>query len=52
MKTLIHMMLVLGVVALTACTQPETYPVSGDTCGPEDPVLELDAADCRMPGMI
>lgn len=31
---------------LAACTEPGTYPVSGEECGPEDPVLELDASDC------
>ncbi|MEX0320333.1 MULTISPECIES: hypothetical protein [unclassified Ruegeria] len=31
---------------LAACTEPETYPVSGEECGPTDPVQELDASDC------
>ena len=31
---------------LAACTEPGTYPISGEECGPDDPVLELDASDC------
>ncbi|UWQ82088.1 hypothetical protein [Leisingera caerulea] len=31
---------------LAACNEPGTYPVSGEECGPDDPVLELDASDC------
>ncbi len=52
MKTLIQTLLLLGVLGLGACTQPDTYPVTGETCGPDDPVLELDAADCGTPGLI
>ena len=25
----------------------EKYPVSGEDCGPEDPVKSLDASDCN-----
>ncbi len=52
MKTLRQTLLVLGLLGVAACTQPGTYPVSGETCGPEDPVLELDAADCGTPGLM
>lgn len=33
---------------LAACAKPDQYPLSGQECGPEDPVQELDAsiADC------
>ncbi|MES0828339.1 hypothetical protein [Ruegeria sp. SCP11] len=34
---------------LSACEKDvETYPVSGEQCGPEDPVKTLDAADCNI----
>ncbi|MEW2918918.1 hypothetical protein AB1A64_17780 [Ruegeria sp. ANG10] len=34
---------------LSACEKDtETYPVSGEQCGPEDPVKTLDAADCDI----
>ncbi len=38
----------VAIFALSACTEPETYPISGEECGPEDPVLDVDAsmADC------
>ncbi|MGB0499097.1 MAG: hypothetical protein ACPGID_12220 [Rubricella sp.] len=37
-------LLMLALIAgLTACTT-ETYPVSGEECGPEDPVQDLDAS--------
>lgn len=34
---------------IPACTDPETYPVSGEKCGPDDPVRTLDARDCVPP---
>ncbi|MCV3271156.1 hypothetical protein [Roseobacter sinensis] len=52
MKTWIQALLLIGSLGLVACTQPETYPISGETCGPDDPVLDLDAADCGTPGLI
>lgn len=36
-------------MVLSGCQKPGTYPVSGQECGPEDPVKELDAADCYAP---
>ncbi|MEX0350040.1 MAG: hypothetical protein AB3N15_11505 [Paracoccaceae bacterium] len=40
---------VAALALLGACTKEGTYPVSGDQCGPEDPVQTLDAADCYIP---
>jgi hypothetical protein len=34
-------------LALAACTQPTTYPVSGAPCDPDDPVQ--DVANCIPP---
>ncbi|WP_169730805.1 MULTISPECIES: hypothetical protein [Leisingera] len=34
---------------LAACTAPDTYPISGEECGPSDPVQDLDASDCLTP---
>lgn len=33
---------------LSGCEGPDKYPISGEDCGPDDPVKELDAsiADC------
>ena len=35
-------------LALTGCTAPDRYPVSGEACAADDPVLELDAGDCTI----
>ncbi len=39
----------LGVTA--ACTDTDTYPITGAECGPEDPVKTIDAANCDVPGI-
>lgn len=49
MSAMSRLFLVLvSTLALTACETPDHYPVSGQECGPEDPVLDVDAsmADC------
>ena len=36
---------------LSACTEPQTsYPVSGEQCGPGDPVQTVDASFCPPSG--
>ncbi len=50
LKTLSAFAAVLALMA--ACTAPNTYPVSGEECGPSDPVKELDASDCAIPGAV
>ena len=40
---LFSLCLMLG---LMGCEQQDTYPISGEDCGPEDPVQTLDASDC------
>lgn len=32
--------------ALGACTGPGRYPVSGEACGPNDPVRDMNAPSC------
>ena len=41
-------LLLMFVVLLGAagCTDPGRYPISGEECKPDDPVLDLDANDC------
>ena len=39
---------VLLALGLSACATPETYPISGEECGPEDAVQTLDT-DCGVP---
>jgi hypothetical protein len=51
MKTLITLALFGTLLAATGCTQPGQYPVSGQECGPGDPVQDLDINDCTVPGV-
>ena len=42
--------LVMVALAVAGCAEGR-YPVSGETCGPRDPVKTLDANDCKvLPG--
>lgn len=41
---------ILVAAALAACTPPDHYPISGETCSEGDPVQELNAEDCAVPG--
>lgn len=31
---------------LAGCENEGKYPISGEECGPDDPVQSLDASDC------
>jgi len=42
--------LVLIAAALSACTPPETYPVTGAECHEGDPVQDMETVDC-IPSM-
>ncbi|RLK00471.1 hypothetical protein [Ruegeria conchae] len=43
-------LLVASSVILAGCEkEAETYPITGEQCGPEDPVKTLDAEDCYIP---
>ncbi|MEI4232250.1 hypothetical protein [Roseovarius sp. D22-M7] len=49
MASIVKLASVLGTVLLVAgCATPDRYPVSGEECGPEDPVRTMDtgATDC------
>ncbi len=46
MRTLSALLFVLG---LAACEAPKDYPVSGEECGPADPVQTLSADNCGAP---
>ena len=39
----------LALVLVVSCAEEGKYPISGEACGPDDPVLTLDAADCTVP---
>ena len=34
------------ILGLMGCEKEGTYPITGEECGPNDPVQTLDAADC------
>ena len=40
---------VLVTLALLGCSAPGHYPMSGDTCGPQDPVLKMQDCDFMVP---
>lgn len=36
----------LAAALLAACAEEGTYPLSGESCAPDDPVIGMDAGDC------
>ncbi len=44
--------MLLVMVMLSACTEPKTYPISGQECGPDDPVKKMDASIGSCPSSI
>jgi hypothetical protein len=50
MNRTIFILLLAATLGLSACEATGQYPVSNDQCGPADPVKQLDAADCIVPG--
>lgn len=43
-------LLVASAAILAGCEKDSnTYPISGEQCGPDDPVKTLDAEDCYIP---
>ncbi len=46
----IRLLALLAVLGLAACEpEQETYPVSGQECGPNDPVQDFGGTDCISP---
>lgn len=50
MNRLLTLALLVATLGLTGCAETGSYPVGGAQCGPTDPVQQLDAADCVVPG--
>ncbi len=46
MRRCIHAALLSAPLVLAGCEDDGKYPVSGEDCSAEDPVLTLDASDC------
>jgi hypothetical protein len=42
--------LLLMAAALAACTEPGSYPGSGEPCGEDDPVRGIRAGECLPAG--
>lgn len=47
-RVFVTWMALTALVALLSACAPAagTYPISGEECGPDDPVKTLDASDC------
>ena len=50
MSRILTLLILAASLGLSACAATGTYPVSDEQCGPTDPVKNLDAADCMVPG--
>lgn len=50
MSRILTLLMLAATLGLSACSGTGTYPLSDDQCGPTDPVKDLDAADCVVPG--
>ena len=49
MKLISALVLVLALFGFAGCTDPAHYPISGQECGPDDPVKDLSPSDCLPP---
>jgi hypothetical protein len=49
MNHLLRICLLTLTLAVLGCTEPGHYPISDKDCGPNDPVLDLNVADCTAP---
>ena len=49
MRPSLQLFALLAAIGLAACTEAETYPLSGEECAPDDPVHQISAADCVSP---
>lgn len=47
MKRLLQIALAMIVLGISGCTDGK-YPISGESCAPDDPVKTLDAHDCTV----
>ncbi|MDJ1008772.1 MAG: hypothetical protein QNJ13_13230 [Paracoccaceae bacterium] len=43
-------MTIAALALLAGCTEPDTYPVSGEECAPDDPVQTIEVFECDVPG--
>ena len=50
MTKLTYIVILVAFTALAGCTDDKHYPVSGEECGPADPVKEIETLDCVPAG--
>lgn len=50
MSRLVTVLFLATAFGLSACAQTGTYPLGKDQCKPSDPVQEMHANDCMVPG--
>ena len=48
-KPMFLLLALFTTLGLAAWSDPDTYPLSGEACGPADPVQELSGDDCVSP---
>ena len=39
----------LALILVAACEEPDRYPISGQSCAPDDPVQDLTVDHCAPP---
>ena len=51
MKPKLSLLALIAALGLAACVtqEEETYPITGEECGPEDPVKDFGPSDCVLP---
>ena len=47
MKRTLQIALAIIVIGISGCAEGR-YPISGESCAPDDPVHTLDAQDCTV----
>ena len=51
MRYIVPLLALLATIFVLGCEQKDQYPVSGEECGPDDPVKSLDVSDCVPPAL-
>lgn len=49
MKLIVRITIVVMGLVAAGCTQQGHYPITGEACGPTDPVLDMTVPDCDQP---
>lgn len=49
MKRIFLLVMCIALSGLAGCDDPDRYPISGQECSPDDPVMDLDPSGCTPP---